>query len=176
MLLQNIEASVALRDISLQSVVVLVRVVVAVLLVSLAGVSMALYLPEPVRLAHHGPHSRQQEVLPLLEVHDILLGIADWTKLAGLVVYPSDVVHACAGLPGHDSGVGILEGRHTPVLVDLQELGALHTALRIVAELPLLDFVWHLQGLKCYGDFEGIRARGVGVQSERLERGHCVEL
>merc|ERR1712130_1073486 len=129
--LQYFEATVRLCLVTLQRIVVLLCMVVA----------------EPVDLSHKWPKSGDQEEVPLLKVDNGLFVVATRTKLVLLVVDAKNVVHHGTGLPANDAVVRVLEGRHTAILVDLQELLALH-AIGGVAKLPKLHLVRYAQRFK----------------------------
>ena len=100
-------------------------------------------VPVPHHLSHHGPQAADEEELPFVEVDVVLF--ARWFAAAGafparaqlvaFVVRAQQVVDDRAAFPGYDAAVGVLEGRHAPVLVDLQEAGAFDAVGR-VTEFP----------------------------------------
>lgn len=120
--------------------------------------------PEPICLSGHGTKRRQQEILPLFEIYQILRRVARRTDSITQVINTTDVVHACSGFPRDDAGVWIFDGRKAPVLIDFEILCALNTLLGIVTELPLLRCEWDVERLERHGDLDWVRARRVGVE------------
>ena len=75
-----------------------------------------------------------------------------------------------ARLPADDAGVRVLERWDAAVLIDLEEVRAFDTVGR-VAELPQLDFVWHIEELKSTRNLVRVRPCAVGMKSQRLDIG-----
>lgn len=98
-------------------------------------------MPIPVQLSHHGPEGTDEEEFPFVEVDVVLLGgfatgaLTSGAQFVGFVVYAQEVVDDCSAFPGYDAGVGILEGWHAAVLVDLEKIVAFD-AVWCIAELP----------------------------------------
>jgi hypothetical protein len=171
--LQHIIGPVCLRHVPLQRVLILHFVVVSI----------------PVRLAGHEAETRQEEEGPFVEVDFVLLAGAR-TEGVGFVIVAQEVVDHGAGFPGDDADVGVFEGGDTtrargmsvrtckekgvgvcwvdgPILIDLQEHRPLN-AVVTVAKFSKPDVVGQLEGFEEDGDFVGVRACVVSMQSKRL--------
>lgn len=152
LLKRTVEAK-RLPPVPVQSVLILRRVVVLV----------------PVHLARHGSQRREQELLPLFKVDDILLAAAFRAQQSVLVVHPTEVIHDCAALPTYDAGVWVFEGRDAAVFVDFEKRGAEDSFLRVVAEFPHFYVVRDFEEFEGHGDFEGVGSGLVGVEEERFD-------
>jgi hypothetical protein len=105
-------------------------------------------------LPRHGPQSSQQEVFPLLKVHDILFTFPLRTQFVLCIVLSSDIVHDSPGLPTYNTSVRVLESRYTTVFIDFEELGSLEAILGIVTKLPQLNLVGELELFERNGEFD----------------------
>ena len=84
---------------------------------------------------HLRSQTRNKEENPLVEINSVLLRVPTRTQQVLLVIDPQQVVETRTTLPGDDPRVGVLQGRHSTVGVDFQELSAFD-AVRSIAELP----------------------------------------
>ena len=124
-------------------------------------------MPIPVQLAHHRSEGADEKELPFVEVDVVLFGwlgtaaCTPGTQRIGFVVHAQQVMDHGAAFPGYDTGVGILEGGHAAVFVDLEKVGAFD-AVGCIAELPEFDGVGELEGGENYGYFVRVRSCTVG--------------